>query len=59
MFVTGAVPSDLVRIDLDTGDMNVDVDLDATQVWELAGEVTKNNDVAKDMLSLCADDAAT
>ena len=38
--------------------MNVKVVLDETQVEELAGEKWKQHDVTKDMLSLCADDAA-
>ena len=59
MSVTVAAPSDFVRNDLDTVDMNVEVDLDATQVSELVGKNWKNDDVTKDMMSLCADDAAS
>ena len=38
MPVTGTAPSDLDRNDLDTGDMNVEVDLDATQVAAPSGK---------------------
>ena len=38
--------------------MNVEVDLHETQVAEPAGKMEKD-DVTKDMLSLCADDAAS
>ena len=41
MSVTGAAPCDFVRNDLDTGDLNVRVDLDATQVSEPAGKWKK------------------
>ena len=39
--------------------MNVEVDLDETQVCELAGKKWKQDDVAKDTLTSCADEAAS
>ena len=53
-----AAPSDFARNDLDTEDMNVEVDLDVTQVAEPAGKKWKKDGVTKDMMSLCVDDAA-
>ena len=45
MSVSGVAPSDLVRSNLDTVDMSVEVDLDATQVAEPAGKKWKKDDV--------------
>ena len=41
--------------------MNEEVNLNATQVSEPAGKkkIEKKDDVTKDMMSLCADDAAS
>ena len=59
MCVAGAVPSDLVRNDLDTGHMNVEMDLDATQISGPTRKYGKKDDVTKDMISLRADVAAS
>ena len=39
--------------------MNVEMDLDATQISGPPRKNGKNHDVTKDMMSLCADDAAS
>ena len=39
--------------------MNVEVDLNETQMCEPAGKKWKQDDVAKDMLTSCADEAAS
>ena len=47
MRVAGAVPSDLVRNDLETGYMNVEVNLDATQMSGPPRKNGQNHDVTK------------